>query len=75
MKSAHYTTVAKVRAALHTLYRADPEIDAKQIMQRALQDEVVPKDSRGRWRVSRLTLTMAGIVIAAISIFVSFSIR
>lgn len=75
MEAVHYTTVAKVRAALHTLYQADPEIDAKQIIQRALQDELVPKDGRGRLRTSRLAVTVAGIVIASISIFVWFSLR
>jgi len=75
MNSGDYVTVARVRVALLALYRSDPEINAKQTLQRAFQDDVLPKDSRGRWRVNRIVLTLLLAATASVAVFLYFCIR
>lgn len=75
MNAANYITVARVRAALHALYRTDAQIDAKQIVQRVFQDQLVPRDGRGRWRASRLLLIVLASLSATIGVFLYFSTR
>ena len=75
MKTADYITIAQARGALRTLYHTDPEVNAMQVLKRAIEDDLAPKDARGNWRPSRLLMTVAGIFIAAVCVFLYFSIR
>lgn len=71
-KDTSYASLADTRRALQALYREDHEINEKQMLLHLFEDGLTPVDSRGRWRPSKLLVTCAGILLAALCVFTYF---
>jgi len=64
----------EIRAALRSVYRADPESNLQKALLRVLADDLKPVDEKGRWKPSPLLLLIAVLVCALIGVFLYFTL-
>lgn len=74
MDAQGHMTAEEVRAALNSIYHADPESNLQKALLRSLQDDLKPIDEKGRWKPSPLVLLVVGVVMAMAGVFLYFSI-
>ena len=64
----------EIRAALRTIYRADPESNLQKALLRLLADDLKPVDEKGRWKPSSVLLLIALLGCTLVGVFFYFTL-
>ena len=65
-------TPEEVRSAMRALYKSDRETNLQKALLHALRDDMKPVGANGRWRPSRLLVSLSAVVLAVIATVVYF---
>lgn len=74
MDAQGHVSPSEVRAALGTLYNADPESNLQKALLRSLADDLKPVNAKGRWRPNPLLILVAVLAWALMAVFLYFSV-
>ena len=74
MDAQGHVSPEKIRAALRTIYRADPESNLQKALLRLLADDLKPVDEKGRWKPSTVLLLIALLGCALVGVFFYFTL-
>ena len=74
MPSERYVSIEKIRHALGSIYRADPETNLQSAFLRALSDPLKPFDAKGRWKLNPAFILLVLVFCALAGIFLYFSL-
>ena len=74
MDTQGHVSPEEIRAALRSIYRADPESNLQRALLRILADDLKPVDEKGRWKPSPLLILIVFIACALAGVFFYFTL-